>query len=99
MVRSPTVSSRTEVRFDRGVVSCGHDDEADAGVRMIEAGGNAVDAVVAAAFTGFVVEPANCGLGGYGHMAVFVAEQRLLVCVDHYVRAPAAASPGMFTVD
>jgi gamma-glutamyltranspeptidase/glutathione hydrolase len=82
-----------------GVVSCGHVEEADAGARMLEEGGNAVDAVVAAAFTGFVVEPANCGVGGYGHLALFLAETRQLVSVDHYVRAPAAARPDMFEID
>jgi gamma-glutamyltranspeptidase / glutathione hydrolase len=80
-------------------VSCGHVRETEAGVRMLEEGGNAIDAVVAAAFTGYVVEPANCGLGGYGHMALFLAATGQLVCVDHYVRAPAAARPDMFEVD
>jgi len=84
---------------DRGVVSCGHIREAEAGVRMLEEGGNAVDAVAAAAFTGYVVEPASCGLGGYGHMALFLAETRQLVSVDHYVRAPAGARPDMFEID
>ncbi len=90
---------RAEVTGDRGVVSCGHVQEAQAGSQMLEEGGNAVDAVVAAAFMGFVAEPANCGLGGYGHMALFLAETRQLVSVDHYVRAPAAARPDMFEVD
>jgi gamma-glutamyltranspeptidase / glutathione hydrolase len=89
----------TEVVSVRGVVSCGHVLEAEAGARILEEGGNAVDAVVAAAFTGFVVEPANCGLGGYGHMALYLANTQELVCVDHYVRAPSAARPGMFEVD
>src|SRR5215470_14874252 len=89
----------TEVVSDRGVVSCSHVREAQAGVLMLEAGGNAVDAIVAAAFTGFVVEPASCGLGGYGHMALFLAETRELVSVDHYVRAPAGARADMFEVD
>jgi gamma-glutamyltranspeptidase / glutathione hydrolase len=87
------------LRGDSGVVSCGHVQEADAGARMLEEGGNAVDAVVAAAFTGFVVEPVNCGVGGYGHLALFLAETRQLVSVDHYVRAPAAARPDMFEID
>lgn len=89
----------SEVVSERGVVSCSHVAEAEAGVRMLEQGGNAVDAVVAAAFTGCVVEPASCGLGGYGHMALFLAETRQLVSVDHYVRAPGAAKPDMFEVD
>ncbi|MGI8422060.1 MAG: gamma-glutamyltransferase family protein [Gaiellaceae bacterium] len=99
MIRSQIASSRTEVVSERGVVSCGHMREAEAGVRMLEEGGNAVDAVVAAAFTGYVVEPVNCGVGGYGHMALFLAETKQLVSVDHYVRAPAAARADMFEVD
>ena len=91
--------SRTEVVSERGVVACGHVQETGAGARMFEERGNAVDAVVAAAFTGLVVEPANCGLGGYGHMALFLAETRQLVSVDHSVRAAAAARPDMFEVD
>jgi gamma-glutamyltranspeptidase len=98
MIRSQIATSRTEVISDRGVVSCGHIQEAEAGARMLEEGGDAVDAV-AAAFTGHVVEPVNCGLGGYGHMALFLAERRQLVSVDHYVRAPAAAGPDMFEID
>jgi gamma-glutamyltranspeptidase/glutathione hydrolase len=89
----------TEVVSERGVVSCGHVQEAEAGAWILEEGGNALDAVVAAAFTGFVVEPASCGLGGYGHMALFLKETRQFVSVDHYVRAPAAARADMFEVD
>ena len=99
MIRSQIATSRTEVVSEGGVVACGHIQEAEAGARMLEEGGNAVDAVVAAAFTGHVVEPANCGLGGYGHMALFLAETRQLVSVDHSVRAPAAARPDMYEVD
>jgi gamma-glutamyltranspeptidase / glutathione hydrolase len=99
MIRSQIAASRTELVSDRGVVSCGRIQEAEAGVRMLEEGGNAVDAVVAAAFTGHVVEPVSCGLGGYGHMALFLADTRQLVSVDHYVRAPTAARPDMFEID
>src|SRR5215218_1173324 len=99
MIRSQIAASRTELVSDRGAVSCGRIQEAEAGVRMLEEGGNAVDAVVAAAFTGHVVEPVSCGLGGYGHMALFLADTRQLVSVDHYVRAPAAARPDMFEID
>jgi gamma-glutamyltranspeptidase/glutathione hydrolase len=93
------VARGTEAVSERGVLACGHPQEVEAGLRMLEEGGNAIDAVVAAAFTAFVVEPATCGLGGYGHMALFLAERGDLVSVDHYVRAPALARADMFEVD
>ena len=60
---------------------------------MLAEGGNAVDAVVAAAFTAFVVEPINCGLGGYGHLSHVLPRRARFVTVDHGPRAPAAARP------
>lgn len=99
MIASEPVTTRTEVAGARGVVTGGHPAEAEAGIRMIEAGGNAVDAVVAAAFTGFVVEPSSCGLGGYGHLALYLGREKRFVTFDHYVRAPSAARPDMFAID
>ena len=83
----------------RGVVAAGHPDEVAAGLAMLEAGGNAVDALVAAAFAGYVVEPAMCGIGGYGRMSAYVADRREIISVDHYLRAPGAARPDMFEID
>ena len=91
--------SQSEVLSERGVVSAGHADEAEAGVRALAEGGNAMDAVVAAAFTGFVVEPASCGLGGYGHLAAFLPGSGGFVTVDHGPRVPAAARADMFEIE
>jgi len=96
---SEPVQTRTEVASERGVVSAGHPLEAEAGARMLEAGGSAVDAVVAAAFTGFVVEPAMCGVGGYGHLAAYLADSSEFLTVDHCPRAPRAAHAHMFELD
>ena len=91
--------SRTAAVGERGVVSAGHRAAAEAGARMFAEGGNAVDAVVSAAFTGFVVEPGNSGLGGYGHLAIYLAESHEFVTIDHYVRAPAMSCADMFEPD
>ena len=89
----------TDAVSDRGVVAAGHPAEVEAGLAMLEAGGNSFDAVVAAAFMGYVVEPAMCGLGGYGRLSAFRADRGELLAVDHYLRAPGAAHPAMFDID
>jgi len=50
--------------FARNVVSTSHPLAAQAGLRMLLKGGNAVDAAIAAAATIVLVEPVSCGLGG-----------------------------------
>ncbi len=51
-----------------GVVSAGTEETARAGIEMLEAGGNAFDAAVAAAFASFVCEPALTSLAGGGFL-------------------------------
>lgn len=50
--------------FARNIVSTSHPLAAQAGLRMLWKGGNAIDATVAAAAAITVVEPVSCGLGG-----------------------------------
>ena len=45
------------IEAERGVVAGGDQHEADAGVRMMQEGGDTIDALVATPFVGFVVEP------------------------------------------
>lgn len=80
----------------RGAVAAGHRAEVEAGLRMLERGGTAIDALVASAFAAFVVEPSNCGLGGYGHLSVFLADRGELVTIDHSARGPAGSRRDMF---
>ena len=98
MQRSELIETRTEVVSERGVAAGGHMAEAEAGARILEQGGNAVDAIVAAAFAGFVVEPEMCSVAGYGRMSVHLPNGELW-CVDHSGRVPRAATADMFAPD
>lgn len=59
----PYPSRRSPV-LARNLVSASQPLAAQAGLRMLHKGGNAVDAALAAAMTLVVVEPTGCGLGG-----------------------------------
>jgi gamma-glutamyltranspeptidase / glutathione hydrolase len=53
-----------------GVVAAGHPVSAEAGAQTLRAGGNAVDAALAAMLTSFACEPLLTGLGAGGYMLV-----------------------------
>src|SRR3954447_2678097 len=55
---------------ERGVVAAGHPLTAKAGADVLRAGGNAVDAALAALMTSFMTEPLLTGLGAGGYMLV-----------------------------
>jgi gamma-glutamyltranspeptidase/glutathione hydrolase len=70
----------------RGVVAAGHPRTAEAGAEVLRAGGNAVDAALAAMLTSFVAEPLLTGLGAGGYMLV-AAPGRDDVLLDFFVSA------------
>src|SRR5204863_512309 len=59
----PDAASRVPSSCMRGAVAAGHPLTADAGARVLAAGGNAVDACVAAAFVSWVCESPLTGPG------------------------------------
>ncbi len=67
---NPYPSARSAV-LGRNVVSTSQPLAAQAGLRMLLAGGNAVDAALAAAMALTVVEPSGCGLGSDGFAIVW----------------------------
>jgi gamma-glutamyltranspeptidase/glutathione hydrolase len=71
----------------RGVVAAGHPVTAAAGAEMLRAGGNAVDAALAAMFMSFVAEPMLTGLGAGGYMLVAPPGDEP-VLLDFFVEAP-----------
>jgi gamma-glutamyltranspeptidase/glutathione hydrolase len=65
----------------RAAVAAGHPATADAGIEILEEGGTAADAAVAASLASCVAETVMTGLLGGGHAAVFWGgEVRLLDC-------------------
>lgn len=88
--------TRSRLVASGGVVACGHPLAAEIGCRVLIDGGNAVDAVIAAAFASFVVEPAQCGIGGHGRMSIHLARSGRTIGIDHFIRAPSQATPEMY---
>jgi len=80
----------------QGVVAVSHPLAAEAGARMLEAGGNAFDAAAAIQFALNVVEPQFSGIGGGGFMMIHLGKTGETFMLDARERAPAAATPSMF---
>jgi gamma-glutamyltranspeptidase/glutathione hydrolase len=67
-----------------------------AGMEILKAGGNAIDAAVATAFALGVVDPASSGIGGSGFMVIYQAKERKAHVLDFRDTAPAAARKDLF---
>jgi Gamma-glutamyltransferase len=89
---------RTGVQGGRAVVAAARQASVDAGLWAIEAGGNAVDAAVAAAFVAGVVEPMETTLAGSGFMLVGLPDGRAYG-IEFAPRAPRQAHATMYRID
>lgn len=67
-----------------------------AAMEILNAGGNAIDAAVAAAATLGVTDPFSCGIGGGGFMLIWSAKDKRVIAIDHREVAPASFHPGVF---
>ena len=75
----------------KGAIAAGHPLTANAGIRVLRAGGSAVDACVAAAFVSWVCESPLTGPGGGGFMLVHEAETGKTTVLDFFVTVPKEA--------
>jgi gamma-glutamyltranspeptidase / glutathione hydrolase len=80
----------------RGAVATASPHATRAALEILEAGGNAVDAAVAAAWALSVCEPSGSGLGGQTILLVHLAGGTTKV-IDGHSHAPAAANPNVIT--
>jgi len=82
-----------------GAVASAHPVASAAAVQMLDKGGNAVDAAVAAAFTLAVVGPYHSGLGGGGFALVHEAKAGRTHVLDFREVAPQGATREMYLKD
>src|SRR5271167_4292554 len=82
----------------RGMVITNHPLASAAGAEMLAAGGNAIDAAIAAFFALTVVEPMMVGILGGGMAHIRLADGTHTV-IDNQSTAPAATGPTTYTPD
>jgi gamma-glutamyltranspeptidase / glutathione hydrolase len=88
-------AARHPVHAEGAMVSSVHELASRAGVEIMQAGGNAVDAAVATGFALAVVYPQAGNLGGGGFMLVRMADGTTHF-IDYREKAPAAATANMY---
>ncbi len=95
-----TTGVATQAAFPRpttakqGLVTAAHPLATQAGVQILQQGGNAIDAAVATTLAISVVEPFSAGIGGGGFMLLKVGDKTR--ALDFRERAPRRASRNMY---
>jgi gamma-glutamyltranspeptidase/glutathione hydrolase len=82
--------------FESGMVVAPQPEAAEAGVEAMRAGGNAVDAAIAAALVQTVVDPLMCGIAGFGSAGIYMPGRQVHEYVDFHAPAPTAVRPDMW---
>jgi gamma-glutamyltranspeptidase/glutathione hydrolase len=82
--------------MSQAMISAPQPEAAEAGVEIMRAGGNAVDAAIACALVQGVVDPMMCGLAGFGSMGVYFPTRSRHEYIDFHAPAPLAARPDMW---
>ncbi|MFL2769130.1 MAG: gamma-glutamyltransferase [Gammaproteobacteria bacterium] len=84
------------VKAESYAVASRHHLATDIGMRVLNEGGNAIDAAVAVGFALAVVNPSAGNLGGGGFMLIHLAETNETISIDYRERAPAKSYEKMF---
>ena len=89
----------TFLKAESFAVATRHHLATDIGMKVLEEGGNAVDAAIAVAFALAVVNPSAGNLGGGGFMLIHLAKTDETLSIDYRERAPAKSFEKMFQDD
>ena len=87
---------RPEILGTRGIVAAGRHYSVSAGVRMLQQGGNAIDAGVATVLAASVCEISHFGFGGEAPTMIYDAKTREIIVINGQGPAPKAATPALF---
>jgi gamma-glutamyltranspeptidase/glutathione hydrolase len=93
---SPAQDSPALNQGKQGMVVSAHPLASAAGLQMLKAGGNAVDAAVATTFAISVTEPYSAGIGGGGFLLLRSGQTGAIKALDFRERAPLAATRNMY---
>jgi len=83
-------------RAKRGMVVSAHPLASEAGLSMLQRGGNAIDAAMATTLAISVVEPASAGIGGGGFLLLRLGNTGEVKALDFRERAPLAATRTLY---
>jgi len=89
-------TDKSAVHAKRQMVAAANPLAAEAGRKMLRAGGSAVDAAIATQMVLNLVEPQSSGIGGGAFLVIWNAKKKALTTVDARETAPAAAKPDRF---
>jgi gamma-glutamyltranspeptidase/glutathione hydrolase len=89
-------NAKQVVHTKQYMVAAAHPLAVKAGVRMLEQGGNAIDAMIATQLVLNLVEPSSSGLGGGAFLLYWDAKARRIEAIDGRETAPAGATPDQF---
>jgi gamma-glutamyltranspeptidase/glutathione hydrolase len=95
MLWTAAVDAAPPVEAENGMVVSAHRLASEVGVRVLQAGGNAVDAAVAVGYVLAVVDPCCGNIGGGGFMTVHLADGREIF-INFRETAPMAATATMY---
>ena len=87
---------RPQIRGTHGIVAAGRHYSVAAGVKVLEQGGNAIDAGVATVFAASVCEISHFGFGGEAPTMIYDAKAREIIVINGQGSAPKAATPDLF---